>query len=302
MFDELSMPTEEVSDGFDDSTVVSLEDDLIKGSSETQQLDEMLVSMGEASNANVGDIIVQLQDNMDPIDLVNMLVGCEDQFSVVQFVNQVNFHRNHLFSEYKNPVTSTWIDKFQVKQKPLLNLLRVMTHMGLLLMDENDFSRSISLAKERASSVVQNTVGMRKRQLKQKDIHISGDNTKVCTLPASTRILESTKMENKECLFYVDECLNMVLKCGDFLKCWKDIHTTIRWKLVNSMYHRAPILFERNDNHLGTLEELGLQFTRFSQSFLQMSLENSSLVFEYRARVGGVQFELPKLGTSLGCA
>ncbi|KAK9020009.1 hypothetical protein V6N11_054507 [Hibiscus sabdariffa] len=217
MFDELSMPTEEVSDGFDDSTVVSLEDDLIKGSSETQQLDEMLVSMGEASNANVGDIIVQLQDNMDPIDLVNMLVGCEDQFSVVQFVNQVNFHRNHLFSEYKNPVTSTWIDKFQVKQKPLLNLLRVMTHMGLLLMDENDFSRSISLAKERASSVVQNTVGMRKRQLKQKDIHISGDNTKIMFNPYDM----------------VDE----------------------------------------------------YQFLAFS-----------------RARVGGVQFELPKLGTSLGCA
>ncbi|KAL4385909.1 hypothetical protein GQ457_09G010640 [Hibiscus cannabinus] len=38
MFDELSMPTEEESDGFDDSIVVSLEDDLIKSS----ELDEVM--------------------------------------------------------------------------------------------------------------------------------------------------------------------------------------------------------------------------------------------------------------------
>ncbi|KAK8986870.1 hypothetical protein V6N11_055191 [Hibiscus sabdariffa] len=124
---------------------------------------------------------------------------------------------------------------------------------------------------------------MRKRQLKQKDIRISGDTTKVSRLPASTRILESTYKDNKECLLYGDEGLNMVLKCGNFLNCWKDIHTTILWKSVNSVYHRAQIPFKRNDNHLGSPEELGLEFPRFSQSFLQMSLENiCSMVFEYR--------------------
>ncbi|KAK8509528.1 hypothetical protein V6N12_001533 [Hibiscus sabdariffa] len=106
---------------------------------------------------------------------------------------------------------------------------------------------------------------MRKRQLKQKDIRISGDTTKVSRLPASTRILESTYKDNKECLLYGDEGLNMVLKCGNFLNCWKDIHTTILWKSVNSVYHRAQIPFKRNDNHLGSPEELGLEFPRLAE-------------------------------------
>ncbi|KAK8513848.1 hypothetical protein V6N12_037216 [Hibiscus sabdariffa] len=48
VFDELPMPTKEKSNGFDESTKLDLwEDDLIKGSSEAQQIDERLRKMVE---------------------------------------------------------------------------------------------------------------------------------------------------------------------------------------------------------------------------------------------------------------
>ncbi|KAK8977902.1 hypothetical protein V6N11_059532 [Hibiscus sabdariffa] len=62
MFDELSTPIKEELDGFDDSTVVPLEDDLIKGSGEIQEFDEMLVPTaevidGEKINSELGEIM-----------------------------------------------------------------------------------------------------------------------------------------------------------------------------------------------------------------------------------------------------
>ncbi|KAL4332510.1 hypothetical protein GQ457_07G014910 [Hibiscus cannabinus] len=69
----------------------------------------------------------------------------------------------------------------------------------LLLMDEGDIFGIITLDRERARSITiaKTIVVMRKMPLKPKGIHISGDITKVSTLPASTRILESTKKDKE---------------------------------------------------------------------------------------------------------
>ncbi|KAK9017889.1 hypothetical protein V6N11_000889 [Hibiscus sabdariffa] len=73
------------------------------------------VMVSEMDHADLDDQTQGVVASMKEKALVNTPVGYEDQFSVVQFVNQSNFYTNHLFSEYKNLVTSTWIDKFQVK-------------------------------------------------------------------------------------------------------------------------------------------------------------------------------------------
>ncbi|KAL4335884.1 hypothetical protein GQ457_07G014880 [Hibiscus cannabinus] len=66
-------------------------------------------------------------------------------------------------------------------------------------MDEGDIFGIITLDRERARSITiaKTIVVMRKMPLKLKGIHISGDITKVSTLPASTRILESTKKDKE---------------------------------------------------------------------------------------------------------
>ncbi|KAK8594214.1 hypothetical protein V6N13_126023 [Hibiscus sabdariffa] len=66
-------------------------------------------------------------------------------------------------------------------------------------MDEGDIFGIITLDRERARSITiaKTIVVMRKIPLKPKGIHISGDTTKVSTLHASTRILESKKKDKE---------------------------------------------------------------------------------------------------------
>ncbi|KAK8676969.1 hypothetical protein V6N13_142527 [Hibiscus sabdariffa] len=192
--------------------------------------------MGEASNANVGDIIVQLQDNMDLTNLVNTPVECEDQFSVVQFVNQGDLsaakttvelvesddsYGYRLLLMEKDLQDGVWEaisiqtlnqrSEIQLgldieSQKAILSMKRRMTcelliycSQAYLCLYGNALSHGygkkyswfikwkfvetktdayylMSLInffddrRERANSVVKTIVGMRKRQLKQKDI------------------------------------------------------------------------------------------------------------------------------------
>ncbi|KAL4376914.1 hypothetical protein GQ457_02G004090 [Hibiscus cannabinus] len=56
-----------------------------------------------------------------------------------------------------------------------------------------------------------------------------------------------------------DEGLNMVMNCrghSQVRNCWKEIQTAIPWRPVNSVYHRAHVIFERDEKHPWTPEEL----------------------------------------------
>ncbi|KAK8674416.1 hypothetical protein V6N13_112707 [Hibiscus sabdariffa] len=56
-----------------------------------------------------------------------------------------------------------------------------------------------------------------------------------------------------------DEGLNMVMNCRghpQVRNCWKEIQTAIPWRPVNSVYHRAHVIFERDEKHPWTPEEL----------------------------------------------
>ncbi|KAK8548845.1 hypothetical protein V6N12_061749 [Hibiscus sabdariffa] len=80
MLNEISMPTKEELDGFDDSTVVPLKDDLIKGSSEIQKFDEMLVRTaevidGERINSEHGEVMVSEMISVDSDDKTNLTGG-----------------------------------------------------------------------------------------------------------------------------------------------------------------------------------------------------------------------------------
>ncbi|GMJ15444.1 hypothetical protein HRI_005213600 [Hibiscus trionum] len=58
-----------------------------------------------------------------------------------------------------------------------------------------------------------------------------------------------------------DEGLNMVLNCGahsEARNCWKEIQAAIPWRPLYSVYHRAHILFERDEKHPWTPEELDI--------------------------------------------
>ncbi|XVF46292.1 hypothetical protein PTKIN_Ptkin03bG0016200 [Pterospermum kingtungense] len=55
-----------------------------------------------------------------------------------------------------------------------------------------------------------------------------------------------------------DEGTNMILNCGSYPKvrnCWKEIQAAIPWRPIDSVYHRAHILLERDEKREWTPEE-----------------------------------------------
>ncbi|KAK8588778.1 hypothetical protein V6N12_023192 [Hibiscus sabdariffa] len=82
MFDELSMPVKKGSNSFDNSTKAFWEDDFIKGSSETQHIDERLRTTVEVEDFQTKSIIVIDEVYERANDIVCDMNICH-QFSVV---------------------------------------------------------------------------------------------------------------------------------------------------------------------------------------------------------------------------
>ncbi|XP_039020355.1 cyclin-D-binding Myb-like transcription factor 1 [Hibiscus syriacus] len=56
-----------------------------------------------------------------------------------------------------------------------------------------------------------------------------------------------------------DEGINMVMNCGahpEVRNCWKEIQAAIPWRPLSSVYGRAHVIFERDEKHPWTPEEL----------------------------------------------
>ncbi|GAY33839.1 hypothetical protein CUMW_008240 [Citrus unshiu] len=79
--------------------------------------------------------------------------------------------------------------------------------------------------------------------------------------------LEEDEMIKKAVINYIEahrlgeDGLNMVLHCRSYPEikhCWKEIGAALPWRPCESIYYRAHILFERDENHKWTPEELEL--------------------------------------------
>ncbi|KAK8717932.1 hypothetical protein V6N13_045182 [Hibiscus sabdariffa] len=126
--------------------------------------------------------------------------------------------------------------------------------------DENGTGKENSVGNEIEFSGVTEDGNGRKKKKKSKSVindseggHHEGDQKEEdeLVMNAVAEYIESHNLG--------DEGLNMVMNCREHPQvrnCWKEIQTAIPWRPVNSVYHRAHVIFERDEKHPWTPEEL----------------------------------------------